>query len=231
MPGSIFKTVVGMAALEAGLNPEEIIHVEPNPAQPNKGHIRVGNHTFKDLAEPGDFNFRRALKRSSNSYFITVGLRIGPEAIIRMGQRLHLGERAGLPTRQDTPGKFPSLRAPQLRLDAHHHWQHLHRAGPGVGDPAANRRPRPRRLPTAATSSGPGWWTASNRRTRRWACRLWSFRAARCGIAWASARARSRSCTTPCWATRKTRTAPAPAARARPAHLRQDRHRPGAGRA
>jgi penicillin-binding protein 2 len=61
------------------------------------------------LAEPGDFNFRRALKRSSNSYFITVALRIGPESIIRMGQRLHLGERAGLPTRQDTPGKFPSL--------------------------------------------------------------------------------------------------------------------------
>jgi penicillin-binding protein 2 len=109
MPGSIFKTVVGMAALEAGLNPEEIIHVEPNPAQPNKGHIRVGNHTFRDLAEPGDFNFRRALKRSSNSYFITVGLRIGPEAIIRMGQRLHLGERVGLPTRQDAPGKFPDL--------------------------------------------------------------------------------------------------------------------------
>ena len=40
MPGSIFKTVVGMAALEAGWNPEEIIHVEPNPAQPSKGHMR-----------------------------------------------------------------------------------------------------------------------------------------------------------------------------------------------
>jgi penicillin-binding protein 2 len=109
MPGSIFKTVVGMAALEAGLNPEEVIHVEPNPAQPTKGHMRVGNHTFKDTAPPGDFNFRRALKLSSNSYFITVGLRIGPEAIIRMGQRLHLGERVGLPTRQDAPGKFPDL--------------------------------------------------------------------------------------------------------------------------
>ena len=109
MPGSIFKTVVGMAALEAGLDPEEIIHVEPNPAKSTKGHIRVGNHTFRDEAEPGDFNFRRALKRSSNSYFITVGLRIGPEAIIRLGQRLHFGERAGLPTRQDAPGQFPSL--------------------------------------------------------------------------------------------------------------------------
>ena len=109
MPGSIFKTVVGMAALEAGVNPEEVIHIDPNPAQPNKGHMLVGNHTFKDTATWGDFNFRRALKLSSNSYFITIGLRIGPEAIIRMGQRLHLGERAGLPTRQDAPGKFPDL--------------------------------------------------------------------------------------------------------------------------
>ena len=41
MPGSTFKLVVGMAALEAGWNPEEIIHVEPNPAQPNKGHVRI----------------------------------------------------------------------------------------------------------------------------------------------------------------------------------------------
>ncbi len=109
MPGSIFKTVVGMAALEAGLNPEEIIHVEPNPAKPSKGHLRVGNHTFKDEAEPGDFNFRRALKRSSNSYFITVGLRLGPERIIRFAEHLHFGEREGLPTRQDAKGSFPSL--------------------------------------------------------------------------------------------------------------------------
>jgi penicillin-binding protein 2 len=110
MPGSIFKTVVGMAALEAGLNEEEVIEVHPNPAMPTRGFIRVGNHTFHDLAEPGSFNFRRALKRSSNSYFITVGLRIGPEPIIRLGQRLHFGEPEGLGTRQDVAGSFPSLR-------------------------------------------------------------------------------------------------------------------------
>lgn len=109
MPGSIFKTVVGLAALEAGWDPQEIIHVEPNPAQPSKGCKKVGNHVFKDTAAWGDYKFSRALKLSSNSYFITCGLRIGPEAIIRMGQRLHLGEREGLNTRQDSPGKFPSL--------------------------------------------------------------------------------------------------------------------------
>jgi penicillin-binding protein 2 len=110
MPGSIFKLVVGMAALEGGWNPDEVITIEPNPAQPNKGHIRIGNHTFKDTAPPGDFVFKRALKLSSNSYFITCGLRIGPERIFRLAQHLHLGERAGLPTLQDGSGSFPSLR-------------------------------------------------------------------------------------------------------------------------
>jgi penicillin-binding protein 2 len=109
MPGSIFKTVVGMACLEAGLNPEEIVHVEPNPAQPTKGGIQVGRRHIKDTAPPGDFNFKRALKLSSNSYFITQGLRCGPERIVRLGQRLHFGEHAGLPTRQDVAGSFPSL--------------------------------------------------------------------------------------------------------------------------
>ena len=38
-PGSIFKTVVGLACLEAGLNPNEIYQVQPNPEIPGQGRI------------------------------------------------------------------------------------------------------------------------------------------------------------------------------------------------
>ena len=106
-PGSIFKTVVGLAALEAGLNPHEIYQVQPNPELPTRGAIFVGRRKIRDQAPPGPYDFRRALMRSSNSYFITNGLRIGPERIIRLGHRFHLGERFGLPLRQETAGAFP----------------------------------------------------------------------------------------------------------------------------
>ena len=99
-PGSIFKTVVGLAALEAGLNPKEPIY--------SPGHIIIGRRYIHDLAAPGDYDFRRALLKSSNTYFISNGIRAGIENIIRLGQRLHLGERAGLPTRQETAGVFPT---------------------------------------------------------------------------------------------------------------------------
>jgi penicillin-binding protein 2 len=112
MPGSIFKTVVGLAALEAGLNPNDEYRVEPNPEMPSRGAIFVGRRKIRDLAAPGLYNFRRALMRSSNSYFIANGLRIGPERIIALGHRFHLGERFGLPLRQETGGSFPKQVGP-----------------------------------------------------------------------------------------------------------------------
>ena len=98
-PGSIFKIVVGLAALEAGLNPNEIVI--------NPGYIQVGRRSINDLAKPGEYNFRRAFLKSSNTYFITNGLKAGADNILRLGQRLHLGERTGLPTGQEVSGFLP----------------------------------------------------------------------------------------------------------------------------
>jgi penicillin-binding protein 2 len=102
-PGSVFKTVVGLACLEAGLNPNDTIH--------NPGYIDIGRKRIHDLAPPGTYDFRRALKASSNTYFITNGVQVaGISNIIKLGQRLHLGELTGLPTRQEVKGIFPSLK-------------------------------------------------------------------------------------------------------------------------
>ncbi|HYG33530.1 MAG TPA: penicillin-binding transpeptidase domain-containing protein [Clostridia bacterium] len=111
-PGSIFKTVVGLAALEAGLNPNSVFHVEPNPEIPSLGAIFVGRRKIRDTAPPGAYDFKRALKLSSNSYFVDAALKVGPERIIQLGQRFHLGERIGLPLRQETSGSFPKKLGP-----------------------------------------------------------------------------------------------------------------------
>ncbi len=109
-PGSIFKTIVALACLERGLNPNEEYTVEPNPRDPAHGIINVGRDSFKDTVSPGKYNLRRAIARSSNAYFIHYGLRYGIEHVVELGRRLHLGERCQLPTMQDTDGKFPSVR-------------------------------------------------------------------------------------------------------------------------
>jgi penicillin-binding protein 2 len=111
-PGSIFKSVVGMAALENGFDPETIIHVPPNPTNP--GHGMYFNPAYRirkqDTAPPGEYNFVRAFKKSSNTFFIELGMQPGVlDRIVEIGRQLHLGESSDLPTRQETGGAFPTL--------------------------------------------------------------------------------------------------------------------------
>lgn len=109
-PGSIFKPLVGLAALEAGLNPLENFPVAPDPQNPNRGAILVGTQKFRDTVSPGNYDFRRAIAKSSNSYFITNGLRFGIENLVQLAQRLQFTQRFGLPTMQESAGLFPNLK-------------------------------------------------------------------------------------------------------------------------
>ncbi|MEY2429483.1 MAG: penicillin-binding protein 2 [Verrucomicrobiota bacterium] len=103
-PGSIFKTVTGLACLEAGLDPNETIN------NPGYFQFRTGGKRVKDLAAPGPYNLKKAIVHSSNTYFIENGLKAGIINIVQLGQKLHFGERPGLHTYQETPGRFPSLK-------------------------------------------------------------------------------------------------------------------------
>jgi penicillin-binding protein 2 len=100
-PGSVFKIIVGLAGLEAGT-------LRPQAHYASKGYYELGQRRIGDTAGPGDFDFRRALIRSSNPYFIHEGLQVGPDRILELGQRLHLGEPAGIPAGQDSAGTLPT---------------------------------------------------------------------------------------------------------------------------
>ena len=103
-PGSIFKTIVGLACLEAGLDPNETIN------NPGYYSFHGGGKPIGDLAPPGPYNFKKALVKSSNTYFIQNGLKTGIENIIRLGQHLHITEGTGLTNSQEHSGIFPSLK-------------------------------------------------------------------------------------------------------------------------
>ena len=101
-PGSIFKPIVGLAALENGLDPNAFVD--------NPGYVMVGQRHIGDLAPPGRYDLRHAIIYSCNTYFITVGLRAGIKNIVALAEKFHFGEKAGLPTGQDSRGIFPTMK-------------------------------------------------------------------------------------------------------------------------
>jgi penicillin-binding protein 2 len=82
--------------------------VQLNPERPPFGCIYVGSRKIRDTAKAGTYDFRRALIHSSNSYFITNGLRTGVRKIAELGRQFHLGEPLDLNTRQESKGTFPT---------------------------------------------------------------------------------------------------------------------------
>jgi penicillin-binding protein 2 len=116
-PGSIFKVVIALAALENGLNPEKFYTVQPDPENPGHSCVYVGRLKKKDTAPPGEYNFKHAIVRSSNSYFIQVGLQTGVDRIVALAEKFHFGEKNGLLPRQETRGDLPTLER------VHHDWR------------------------------------------------------------------------------------------------------------
>jgi penicillin-binding protein 2 len=101
--------------------------VEPDPADPSHGeYFGRGFHKL-DTAPPGQYNFKRAVEKSSNSYFIQVGLQTGKEPIVALAEKFHFGQTNRLPTRQETRGDLPTMD----RL--HHEWREADTANICIG--------------------------------------------------------------------------------------------------
>lgn len=100
-PGSIFKIIVAMAALEAGV-------LDPRESHHYLGYWPLGKgQSIDDLAAPGDYDFKRAFKRSSNAYFIDHGLKAGRARIVSMAERFGLGKPTGVPLGPEAAGDLP----------------------------------------------------------------------------------------------------------------------------
>ena len=111
-PGSIFKIITALAALETGqLNPAEQMW--------NEGSYRPhpSSRPVRDLAPQGWYDLRRAFIKSSNVYFIQHGVKPGVrDMMVKIGRKLHLGEATYVlmdqvtkRNYQEVGGRFPKL--------------------------------------------------------------------------------------------------------------------------
>ncbi len=102
-PASAFKPIIALAALNNGV-------VTENSTIYSGASLRVGNTTMKNWSKvpEGSINVRRALARSTNTWFYQVGINVGPSAFLGVSRRLGYGERTGLPLIGETPGLVPN---------------------------------------------------------------------------------------------------------------------------
>ena len=99
-PGSIFKLVIDLGALELGLVDEETIFT-------CKGEIEIYNEPFKCWIEKGhgEMNLIQGIRNSCNIYHYQVGKKMGIDEISRYAKMLGFGAKTGI----DLPGEKAGL--------------------------------------------------------------------------------------------------------------------------
>jgi penicillin-binding protein 2 len=100
-PGSTFKVVPALAALEEGL-------VNPSEKVVCGGGYRFGGRMFHCMEVHGPVDMHDAIVRSCNTYFFKIGERVGMDRMARIAHELGLGEGTGLGLNGEVPGFIPT---------------------------------------------------------------------------------------------------------------------------
>ena len=112
-PGSTFKIVSALAALENGiLSPEETVWCP--------GHAEVGSRRFHCWKRGGHgfVNMRDSLKESCDVYYYDLAQKVGIENMTAMARRLGLGERHNVPMSAVSAGLTPTKQWKRENRDA-----------------------------------------------------------------------------------------------------------------
>jgi penicillin-binding protein 2 len=103
-PGSIFKIVTAVAALEEGKIDKDYKYEDP-------GVIRVNEFSYYNWyltqygGTEGVINLERAIARSTDTFFYKLGELVGPESLVKWAKQFGLGENTGV----DLPGEIQGL--------------------------------------------------------------------------------------------------------------------------
>ncbi len=102
-PGSLFKTIVLLTALE-----EDISYV--NKTFYCKGYEQINNVTIKcnNIGGHGHISLKEAFSKSCNSAFIQLGKELGSHKIINMAEELGFGQKVNIGLLEEVEGNLPS---------------------------------------------------------------------------------------------------------------------------
>ena len=101
-PGSTFKIIMAIAALEEGVvNPESFIQ--------DPGFFPFGNRQFRDWKKGGHgaVNLHRAIVESCDTYFYQLGAKLGVDRIAKWSRAFGLGEKSGIALDDEKSGIIP----------------------------------------------------------------------------------------------------------------------------
>ncbi len=104
-PGSVFKPVTAVAALQKGFDPQEPYFCRGYLRDPDSfrcliyRHFGVGHESVR---------LHEALVRSCNVYFFRVSERIGWEEIVRWGEAFGFGSKTGIDLAEEESGMLPA---------------------------------------------------------------------------------------------------------------------------
>ena len=115
-PGSTFKPMVAMAALEADI-------ADPMATVFCPGYYEFGEHIFHCWKHGGHghVNMVEAIQGSCDTYFYDLGHRVGIDKIQAMANRFGLGQKTGIDLPHERPGFVPSRSWKQATR--HEAWQ------------------------------------------------------------------------------------------------------------
>ena len=101
-PGSTFKMIVAMAALEAGV-------IKPETKSYCAGKMSLGNHTFHCWKKQGHghLNVVEALQHSCDIFFYETAQKLGIEKIAEMARRFGLGSKIDIGLENEKAGLIP----------------------------------------------------------------------------------------------------------------------------
>lgn len=101
-PGSTFKMITALAALEAGV-------ISPNDTVSCGGHLEVSERKFHcwKRGGHGNMNLEKSLRESCDVYFYDLALKVGIENISKMAKIFGIGVRHDVPLSAESKGLAP----------------------------------------------------------------------------------------------------------------------------